>query len=239
MSGRVHHKGLHHNPHPSTAASDAAGWVECISALNDQHPATALLLGSPPLAGQSAGAATANGARPGSSSGGDAGAGGADKSPHARAPAGVAAMMAGGANSSSEGGKGMSPAASPAGAVMASGGSKLTPQQEFDASLDHAVDVMLTEVRCGVGADVPQRVRQVCHFASDQHALAPRFLLRRQPLGTVTHQHPACGHSNVYPLTCTLLLVFVSTCAPAGVCCWRDDAGGWCPPWLGPQAPHC
>lgn len=62
-----HHKGMHHALHPSAAASDASGWVESISALNDEHPATALLLGSTPPG--ASGASTGAGAAPGGSAG--------------------------------------------------------------------------------------------------------------------------------------------------------------------------
>jgi hypothetical protein len=129
MSGRPHHRGLHHQQHPSSAATDAAGWVESISALSDEHPATALLLGSPPAGARdnNAGSSsnTANSMRRASSGGGDA-------SP--ASPAGVT-----------------EPELAPAGdtAAAAGSGTKLSPEQEFDASLDHAVDVMLTEVRGG------------------------------------------------------------------------------------------
>lgn len=138
MSGRAHHKGLHHHQHPSAAATDAAGWVESISALNDEHPATALLLGSPPAAGTSSMRRTSSGA------------GATEGSPAAASPAG-----------GSEG------VLSPAG----SAGVKLSPAQEFDAALDHAVDVMLTEVRTahtGAGARHMQVFQDSWTFADGQ-----------------------------------------------------------------------
>jgi hypothetical protein len=137
MSSRPHHRGLHHQQHPSSAAHDAAGWVESISALSDEHPATALLLGSPPAARPVPAPHTT--LRPGSSSsGGDPGAqqGASPLSPAAAAPAGVD-------------GEGPAPACGTAAAAAAAAGPKLSPQEEFDACLEHAVDVMLTEVREG------------------------------------------------------------------------------------------
>lgn len=102
--------------------------MESISALSDEHPATALLLGSPPAGARdnNAGSSsnTANSMRRASSGGGDA-------SP--ASPAGVT-------------GPELAPAGDTAAAAAAGSGAKLSPEQEFDASLDHAVDVMLTEV---------------------------------------------------------------------------------------------
>lgn len=121
MSGRPHHRGLHHHQHLSAAAADAAGWVESISALNDEHPATALLLGSPPANGTSSGLHRASSA---------GGVEGSPRTPAAASPSGVLEGVL------SPGGVGV-------------GGVKLSPEQEFDAALDHAVDVMLTEVRGG------------------------------------------------------------------------------------------
>lgn len=57
MASRSHHRGLHHHLSPSAVAGDASGWVESIGALNDEHAATALLLGSPPAAANSSGSA--------------------------------------------------------------------------------------------------------------------------------------------------------------------------------------
>lgn len=93
--------------------------MESISALSDEHPATALLLGSP------SGRNSTGGARRTSSGAGSM-----------ELPAGTAASPAGVSDGV------LSPAGS--GGV---GGAKLSPQQDFDASLDHAMDVMLTEVR--------------------------------------------------------------------------------------------
>lgn len=90
--------------------------MESISALSDEHPATALLLGSP------SGCNSTGGARRTSSGAGSM-----------ELPIGSPAGVSDGA---------LSPAGS--GSV---GGAKLSPQQEFAASLDHAMDVMLTEVR--------------------------------------------------------------------------------------------
>jgi hypothetical protein len=95
--------------------------VESISALNDEHPATALLLGSPPANG------TSSGLRGASSAGGVEG---SPRTPAAASPSGV-----------------LEGVLAPGGG----GGGKLSPEHEFDAALDHAVDVMLTEVR-GRGA---------------------------------------------------------------------------------------
>lgn len=98
--------------------------------MSDEHPATALLLGSPPAAarGDNASSSSANNNMCRASSGAG-GSGGGDASP--ASPTGVV--------------QGVLPPAGDTGAAAGSG-PKLSPQQEFDASLDHAVDVMLTEV---------------------------------------------------------------------------------------------
>lgn len=108
---------MQHHQHPSAAATDASGWVESIGSLNDEHPATALLLGTPPAA-----ASVQNGAsKPGSSTSNSA----ADHT-------GVAAV----------------PAAAPAGSdlLAADNDVQLSPEQEFEASLEHGLGVMMAEV---------------------------------------------------------------------------------------------
>ena len=121
MSGRSHHhhRGLHHQQHPSAAAADAGGWVESISALSDEHPATALLLGSPTATSPSTLSTPRSNGR--------------------RSSEGAAAAAAAGV---CEG------RLSPEGSGGVGGGlnGRLSPLEEFDAALDHALDVMVTEV---------------------------------------------------------------------------------------------
>lgn len=105
--------------------------------MSDEHPATALLLGSPPAAARGDNASSSsssanNNMRRASSSA--SGSGGSGASP--ASPTGVVEAVL--------------PPAGDTGAAAGSG-AKLSPQQEFDASLDHAVDVMLTEVRPQLG----------------------------------------------------------------------------------------
>lgn len=121
MSGRSHQRGLHHTQHSSAAANDASGWVESIGSLNDEHPATALLLGSPPT-----GAPIQNGtaSKAGSSSGVD----------------GMTAVADGAADISN----GLA-ATAETDAVLGDE-VKLSPEQEFEASLEHGLGVMMAEV---------------------------------------------------------------------------------------------
>lgn len=107
MSSRPHHRGLHHQQHPSAVASDASGWVESIGALSDEHAATSLLLGSPPAA---------NGSM--------------------RAAASAVAAAAAAADSP----------AGAAGDTDEAAAASLSPEQEFEACLEHAVTCMMAEV---------------------------------------------------------------------------------------------
>ncbi|WIA29284.1 hypothetical protein OEZ86_011789 [Tetradesmus obliquus] len=110
MSSRPHHRGLHHQQHPSAVASDASGWVESIGALSDEHAATSLLLGSPPAANGSMRAAASAVA----------------------AAAAAADSPAGAAGDTDE--------------AAAAAAASLSPEQEFEACLEHAVTCMMAEV---------------------------------------------------------------------------------------------
>lgn len=110
MSSRPHHRGLHHQQHPSAVASDASGWVESIGALSDEHAATSLLLGSPPAANGSMCAAASAVA----------------------AAAAAADSPAGAAGDTDE--------------AAAAAAASLSPEQEFEACLEHAVTCMMAEV---------------------------------------------------------------------------------------------
>lgn len=110
MSSRPHHRGLHHQQHPSAVASDASGWVESIGALSDEHAATSLLLGSPPAA---------NGSMPAAASA-------------VAAAAAAADSPAGAAGDTDE--------------AAAAAAASLSPEQEFEACLEHAVTCMMAEV---------------------------------------------------------------------------------------------
>ncbi|KAF6266501.1 hypothetical protein COO60DRAFT_1632621 [Scenedesmus sp. NREL 46B-D3] len=109
MASRPHHRGLHHQQHPSAAAGDASGWVESIGALSDEHAATSLLLGSPPAA---------NGSM--------------------RGAANSAAAAAAAARDS--------PAGAEAHCEQAAAAAGASPEQEFEACLEHAVTCMMAEV---------------------------------------------------------------------------------------------
>eukprot|EP00879_Flechtneria_rotunda_P004973 GHRR01005249.1.p1 GENE.GHRR01005249.1~~GHRR01005249.1.p1 ORF type:complete len:692 (+),score=252.35 GHRR01005249.1:378-2453(+) len=123
MSRAHHSKGLHHNLHHTAAAADASGWVESISEMTEEDPATALLVGSPPANTSTSSmkhAAAVKAAATGSS-------------------AGLADSHSGPAGSAVTG------KANGLGGVSVEG-TKLTPDQEFNACLEHALGVMMAEV---------------------------------------------------------------------------------------------
>lgn len=138
MSHVKHHRGLHHIQNTgSSAVQDASGWVEGITALNEEHPATALMhtdpvtgLPSPQI--------------PPTKTGVNGGVNGSQGPQTSSGSASETAPAHGNINGKGAGGNGgtfIVNEGAVAGVVNA-----LTPEEEFDACLDHALGVMAVEV---------------------------------------------------------------------------------------------
>jgi hypothetical protein len=125
-------KGLHHHYLTSAAADDAAGWVEGISALDESHPATALMLADAPSSHAQAAAGTAPAA---------AGSSAPPSSSKAAPPPARGDTAPAGAVTSSPGGKDTT-----AGDKGPPGEGRVASEDAFQSQLEHELDLMALEV---------------------------------------------------------------------------------------------
>jgi hypothetical protein len=134
-------KGLHHHYLTSAAADDAAGWVEGISALDESHPATALMLADAvphPTHTAAAAAAVNKTAAPGPAS---------SKPSSSTAPVSGGDTAPAGALTPSPGGKDTtSGSTSGAPGDRAVTGGAPAGEVTFQSQLDHELDLMALEV---------------------------------------------------------------------------------------------